>query len=942
MSVSPDGVLWGATSRGLFYLERDRFVAVGVGALPVDGMHLIAFVDGRTWITTTRGPFAVTAAHTVEPVPRWPGGEAFGALVEPDGALLIGRGRRLLRRARAGAPFEDVGHDFVEKITSIVRDGAGRLWLRAGEHLWMQPRAGGAFQDRSRSYLGAPVGSDGLRLALGATQTLLIPTSVGLIEIDGDDAHFVPIDLAEDARSIKSVWVDREGSLWLTSLGLHHELGRGLWRTISTRDGLPVNNVWSITGLHDDRVAIGTDAGVAILGGAAPELVATPSVTTVVEQPAGILWIATGQKLVRYDLATRQRVEFGSESGLPDRKLSTLARDDDDGLWVGCSSGGLYHARATAAPRFERVPVSGGEDATVGGIAFDHDRLWITTGRGLFVRQHGAWRRFTTRDGLRDDGVLFLTVRKDHEICASYLAPYGLTCFAYADGAITRLHHIDETTGLSSPVPYFVTEDGAGRLWVGGAQGVSIFDGNTVDRFTRASGAPGDDCNANASWVAPGGQVWIGTSSGAGVFDGARYRGALPPPTVKLENGRLGETALAPDASGTRRAVPHDASHFEVELGVLTFVDERHLELVVRLTGFDDSWHPAEGRVARYPRLPAGAYQFAARARYRNGTWGAATTYEFVVEPPFWHTWWFYAACSAAGLLVIALFVRWRSHALVRRNLELAEIVRARTQELMAANTKIAHAEKLSALGRLLAQLSHEINNPLNVIHNNIGPLEEYSQALCAAATAARELATDPASRAELDELWQRLDLAYIISDSAQAFAISKTAIQRVSAIHQELKAFLRGVPPERTPTDLAEAVRTTVAMMQRALPDIAIRCDLDPLPLVQVHATRIQQTLTNLVQNAADSMNRTGQITIRATAEARTVRIRVTDTGPGVPPELRSKIFEPFFTTKDVGQGLGLGLSICREIVVAHGGSLELDDSYTGGACFVITLPIG
>jgi len=70
-------------------------------------------------------------------------------------------------------------------------------------------------------------------------------------------------------------------------------------------------------------------------------------------------------------------------------------------------------------------------------------------------------------------------------------------------------------------------------------------------------------------------------------------------------------------------------------------------------------------------------------------------------------------------------------------------------------------------------------------------------------------------------------------------------------------------------------------------------------------------------------------------------VQIRIADTGPGVPRELRSRIFEPFFTTKDIGQGLGLGLSICREIIVAHGGSLELDDSYGPGACFVIGLPV-
>jgi C4-dicarboxylate-specific signal transduction histidine kinase len=128
--------------------------------------------------------------------------------------------------------------------------------------------------------------------------------------------------------------------------------------------------------------------------------------------------------------------------------------------------------------------------------------------------------------------------------------------------------------------------------------------------------------------------------------------------------------------------------------------------------------------------------------------------------------------------------------------------------------------------------------------------------------------------------------------------------------------------------------------MMARSLPDVAIRCDLGELPTVLVHAGRFSQTLTNLVQNAADSMKRSGRIAIVGSCDDREVKIRVEDTGPGVPADLRSKIFEPFFTTKEIGQGLGLGLSICREIMVAHGGSLELDATYTAGAAFVITLP--
>jgi signal transduction histidine kinase len=563
----------------------------------------------------------------------------------------------------------------------------------------------------------------------------------------------------------------------------------------------------------------------------------------------------------------------------------------------------------------------------------------VTTSRGLHVRDRGVWHRFGKRDGLRDDGVMFLTIRKNHEVCATYLAPYGLTCMRYAGSAISEFRHIDETRGLSSPVPYFVTEDASGRLWVGGAQGVTVIDGDTFDYFSRAGGAPGDDCNANAVWASPNGDVWIGTSSGVGVFAGARYRGVPPPPQVIFEHGRLGDDPLD-FQSPVPPTVPHRRARLDVELAAMSFIDERNIEVQVKLHGHDDDWQRAESRDAHYAKLPWGSYEIAARARHRNGAWSEPATMRFTVEAPFWRTWWFTVLCVAAGLAAIAQIIRWRSGALVRRNAELEEIVRVRTRDLVAANEKVAHVEKLSALGRLLAQLSHEINNPLNVIHNNIAPLEEYSQTLCAAVAECKELATDDASRTKLAELWQRLDLDYIIEDSVQAFAITKTAIQRVATIHAELKAFLRSEPLERQPTDLCDSVRTTVAMMNRALPDIEFECELEPLPLVLVHAGRIQQILINLLQNAADAMRKIGRITIRASAGAHKIQIAVADSGPGVPHELRSRIFEPFFTTKDIGQGLGLGLSICREIIVAHGGSLELDETYTAGACFVIALP--
>ncbi|HVV83892.1 MAG TPA: ATP-binding protein, partial [Kofleriaceae bacterium] len=946
MAVAPDGVLWGATSRGLFLERGERFVAIGTDVLPSDGMHLLGFEpSGVTVVTTSRGPFEIGPSGSPSAIPGWPGGESFGLLVERDGTMYVGHGARLLRRAVGATAFVDLGHDFVETISSVVRDGHGRLWVRAGQHLWMQPTADAPFEDRS-PLDGAVVGPGNVRLAVGADGDLLVPTASGVVEMDGDRPHLLATDLPEDARNVKSVWVDREGSMWLTSLGLHHELGRGLWRTIAGADGLPSDVVWSITGLHDGRVAVGTDLGVALLGPAGLERITDTMATALLEQPAGALWI-TGPTLARYDLAGHQLRTIGAADGWTEGAPTAIAAEPDGTLWFGVDRGGLYRAAPAAlpaVPRFERVALPGADAARVWAIAIDEGRVWVTTSAGLFVRDGGAWHRFGKRDGLRDDVLTFIVARRDHEVCVSYLGPLGATCVRYAGGRLTPVRELGEPEGLTSQMPYFLAEDHRGRLWIGGALGVTVVDDRGgADHFTSGGGAPGDDCNAGASWISPAGDVWIGTSTGLGVFEASRYRPA-PPPAVVIASGHLGAAAMDLDAwrSSGRRTVAYSHGHLDAELAALSYLDARQLEYQVMLVGFDESWRASDGDDIRYHHLPAGAYRFTARARYHGGAWGPAVSFAFVVATPWWQTWWFRALAGASVVALGIALARWRSRALVARNVELEATVRERTAELVHANEKIAQAEKLSALGRLLAQLSHEINNPLNVVHNNLGPLEEYSHALTTAARRCRELvagAGDGAGAA-VDALWQELDLQYVIDDSGPAFESTRHAISRIAAINGELKTFLRGEPIARDLVDVAASVRTTVAMFARTLPDVELVCDLPALPRVMLHEGRFNQTVTNLLQNAADAMERRGRIAVTADVDEAFVRLRIHDSGPGVPEAVRARIFEPFFTTKDVGKGMGLGLAICREIIAAHGGTLELDEQVTAGACFVLSLP--
>ena len=270
-------------------------------------------------------------------------------------------------------------------------------------------------------------------------------------------------------------------------------------------------------------------------------------------------------------------------------------------------------------------------------------------------------------------------------------------------------------------------------------------------------------------------------------------------------------------------------------------------------------------------------------------------------------------------------------------------------QALRAAEARLHEAEKLSALGRMLAQLSHEINNPVNVIGNNVPPMQEYLTALCEtlAAYRATEAQLAPADRARLAALRAQHDLDFVVDDFGKALSIVGVASERMGAIHRDLSVFLRASSQPHTPRDVNQAARDAVLLCEGRLPRGArIVPEYGELPKVPLREGQLQQVLVNLLNNAADAIDPGGEIRLR-TEVVRTdagdrAQITITDTGPGVPESLRARIFEPFFTTKDIGKGTGLGLAICTQIVrEQHGGDLTLDGDYTGGARFVIRLPL-
>jgi len=231
---------------------------------------------------------------------------------------------------------------------------------------------------------------------------------------------------------------------------------------------------------------------------------------------------------------------------------------------------------------------------------------------------------------------------------------------------------------------------------------------------------------------------------------------------------------------------------------------------------------------------------------------------------------------------------------------------------LKSTQAQLVQSEKLSAVGEFVAGVAHELNNPL------------------AAVMGFSELIKD----SEADEKRRRhLDLIYQSS-------------QRCQKIVQSLLSFARRHQPERKPVSvnrLVEDVLEMVAYQLRASNVEVARRLSSQLPLALADGHQIQQVLINLINNARQAIEgnqASGQIIITTNSGSDCIRISVQDNGPGIAPENLTRIFDPFFTTKEVGQGTGLGLSLCYGLIKEHGGNISVASQPGAGATFVIELP--
>jgi signal transduction histidine kinase len=242
-------------------------------------------------------------------------------------------------------------------------------------------------------------------------------------------------------------------------------------------------------------------------------------------------------------------------------------------------------------------------------------------------------------------------------------------------------------------------------------------------------------------------------------------------------------------------------------------------------------------------------------------------------------------------------------------------------RDLQTASRVIERSEKIALLGRLSAGIAHEINNPVSVI-----------------ATRTERMLLEAQEKSQSGYGDRRL-----IAD----LKVINTQAYRIASIILSMLAFSRDLPLRMVPLDINEIVNKAVALIEHRLSERQLTLNLNllrHLPRVVGDANRLQEVLINILNNAIDASGEGGRLYVITTVsggQQKVLQVFVTDAGEGMSPDVLEKVFDPFFTTKEVGQGTGLGLYVCYQILQEHGGTIDIESEPHQGTTVSISLPI-
>ncbi len=666
----------------------------------------------------------------------------------------------------------------------------------------------------------------------------------------------------------------------------------------------------------------------------------------------GILWVGTWEGLFRIDPKTsevKHYPNFREGTDYFSNNVTSILEGDDNIIWIGTDQGierfdPQEETFTNTSPDFSNSNSLNG--FVIADLEWDAENsLWVAmaANRGL--------NRWNLDSGVFD---LFLHGLNVFEL---YTDVNGVLWVATEGGGLFQ-YDKEKDQFIGSDITeeaVSIFEDQSSNIWISTMEGVYKLDSNRehFSFFESKVEALNEGIFENVGVAYfKNGKINLGHWEGYYVYD----------PTALVEQADstqvfVSEIRTIDDSDETSSLytfapainsiiLDQEQNSFSLNFIETDFQENVDNNIYYKLENYDADWRstlPAEW--ISYYRVPTGNYRLLLKASSKSGVW-AENKFFINISPPWWLT-----PIAYAGYGFIFIFGVYFVHRIQKRNtirrererikdreLEQARKIEQAYEELKATQEQLVQSEKMASLGELTAGIAHEIQNPLNFVNNfsevNAELVEELKEEFNSG---------------------NRDEVLAIIKDLAENEMKINFHGKRAEGIVKGMLQHSRSSNGQKDLVDINILADEYLRLSYHGLraKDKSFVADYkadlaENLPEVNVIPQDIGRVLLNLINNAFYAVHKKAQegtsgykplVTVKTSLVGDKVEIKVSDNGPGIPDEIKSKIFQPFFTTKPAGEGTGLGLSLSYDIVKAHRGELIVVSKEGEGTEFKITL---